>query len=264
VGDLFPPLFSRLNSYMANYLQEFDAVMKEKEMSGWKSKFLATDNVTVENVRKEEYLNPSKHIEYICNEHGYRDDAWPENLDDVVWCLGDSITLGVGQPFNETWPQILQKRINKRCLNISMLGASNDSLSMKAEFIKKYYNPKTIIIMWGLFSRRRVDGKDVQHDRSDFGLDADLKNFAENFNQTENGGADIHHFLLSHACPDFGTMKTTSLHYLLSKTNLISDNLLKKLTIIEQKDYARDNVHFGEGSSQLVCDLVEGKLSNRL
>jgi hypothetical protein len=67
---------------------------------------------------KDHYLSYTKDISYRYNSRGFRDHEWPEDLSDVIWCVGDSFTVGIGQPFEETWPNILQKQIGMRCLNL--------------------------------------------------------------------------------------------------------------------------------------------------
>ena len=59
---------------------------------------------------KEHYSNYKKKVEYQYNSRGFRDHEWPEDLSDVIWCVGDSFTEGLGQPFGETWPCLLQEK----------------------------------------------------------------------------------------------------------------------------------------------------------
>ena len=48
---------------------------------------------------------------------------------------GDSFTAGIGQPQEETWPQLLQKKIGKRCLNLGEDGCSNDTIYLRIKKI---------------------------------------------------------------------------------------------------------------------------------
>ena len=64
---------------------------------------------------KEHFKNYSKKISYEYNSKGFRDVEWPTDLSDCIWCIGDSFTEGLGQPFEETWPQVLQKNSGKTC-----------------------------------------------------------------------------------------------------------------------------------------------------
>ncbi len=76
--------------------------------------------------RPKEFLDYPYPISYSYNSHGFRDDEWPDDLSNVIWCIGDSFTTGVGVPFDHRWPNILQSKINKRCINLGIDGASNE------------------------------------------------------------------------------------------------------------------------------------------
>lgn len=102
------------------------------------------------------YKNYPYTISYQYNSRGFRDSEWPTNnqLKDCIWCLGDSFTLGVGQPYSHIWPQVLQKQENKRTINISMEGASNNWISRRASQILQTVCPKLMIIHWSFIHRR--------------------------------------------------------------------------------------------------------------
>lgn len=96
-------------------------------------------------------------IEYRYNSRGYRDQEWPTKLtelQDAVWCIGDSFTVGIGSPLEHTWPYILQQKTKCRVINISMDGASNEWILRKASTLLKTINPKNIVIHWSYIERR--------------------------------------------------------------------------------------------------------------
>ena len=103
---------------------------------------------------KDHYLSYTKDISYRYNSRGFRDHEWPEDLSDVVWCVGDSFTVGVGQPFEETWPQLLGKKLGKTCLNIGEDGCANDTMALRIQEICKLHSPKLVVVMWSYFARR--------------------------------------------------------------------------------------------------------------
>lgn len=106
---------------------------------------------------REHFKNYSIPIEYVYNSRGFRDKEWPADLTELqeaIWCIGDSFTAGIGQPFAHTWPNILAERINKRTINVSMDGASNDWICRRAMDIANEINPKTIVIMWSFIHRQ--------------------------------------------------------------------------------------------------------------
>ena len=77
----------------------------------------------------------AKNIVYAYNSLGYRDEEWPSDLINHVWCVGDSFTVGLGQPYDETWPKLVEKQIGNRIINVSMNGASNDWISRRVQSI---------------------------------------------------------------------------------------------------------------------------------
>lgn len=90
-------------------------------------------------------------INYKYNSRGFRDVEWPDSLEDLkssIWCLGDSFTVGIGQPFEHTWTQTLQRATSRRTINVSMDGASNHWISRRARQILAEIKPKTMILMW--------------------------------------------------------------------------------------------------------------------
>lgn len=97
-------------------------------------------------------------IEYRYNSRGFRDHEWPTNLTDAIWCVGDSFTVGIGQPFAHIWPQILGSKIKKRTINFSMDGASNNWISRRSLDLIHMVNPDNLVIMWSYVERReRMD-----------------------------------------------------------------------------------------------------------
>jgi hypothetical protein len=93
-------------------------------------------------------------IDYVYNSRGFRDSEWPDDLTQVVWCLGDSFTVGLGSPITHTWPYLLAKTLNTRTINVSMDGASNSWLARKAVRILQTTSPTTVVIHWSYIERR--------------------------------------------------------------------------------------------------------------
>ena len=107
-------------------------------------------------------------IEYVYNSRGFRDLEWPsstEDLKDAIWCIGDSFTVGVGAPFEHTWPHRLGKLANKRIVNVSMDGASNQWIARTVEKIVQAINPTNIVIMWSYTHRRELDNSSLDDER---------------------------------------------------------------------------------------------------
>jgi hypothetical protein len=197
-------------------------------------------------LNKEHFRNYAKKITYQYNSRGFRDAEWPNDLSNVIWCVGDSFTVGVGQPFEETWPQVLDSKLGRRCLNIGEDGCSNDTIALRVQEICKLYRPKLIVVMWSYLSRRRINGENVQYDENNFGVGNDLINFAKNFKIVNELPVDVIHLLVPNA---FENVKLLREKY----TNLITACSL---------DYARDYHHFDIKTSTVVCDLIIKKINN--
>jgi hypothetical protein len=107
--------------------------------------------------RDREHFKTFPHpVIYQYNSRGFRDTEWPstlEELQDCVWCVGDSFTVGIGSPAEHMWSNILQSKINKRCINVSMDGASNKWIARKVIEILKIIQPKLLITHWSYINR---------------------------------------------------------------------------------------------------------------
>jgi hypothetical protein len=201
---------------------------------------------------KEHFLNYTKKIQYKYNSRGFRDAEWPNDLSDVIWCVGDSATMGIGQPHEETWPQLLEKRTGKTCLNLGELGCSNDTIALRAQEICKLHDPKLIVVMWSYIHRRRMDDVDVQFDKNDFGTKKDFINFYKNYKIVDNLLTNIIHLII----PDAFIDSKKILNYFILKFNV------KNLLFFPKLDYARDYHHFDVKTSNHVCDLIIEKIHN--
>ena len=203
---------------------------------------------------KDHFINYGKKITYQYNSRGFRDAEWPEDLSDVVWCLGDSFTVGIGQPYEETWPKILEKRTGKRCLNLGEDECSNDTIALRTKTITEQYQPKIIIIMWSYLQRRRKNNINVKHDKDDFGLGKDVTNFLKNLELINNLNCKIIQTIIPNP---FLRAEENTIKKILSKLNPLTKNLI----FIPQLDYARDYHHFDIKTSDLVTELITKKIT---
>ena len=247
-GVFTPPLANHLNNHMLDIFKT-NNIPESTELG------MGTDRLE-DCLNREHFLNYSKNIDYKFNSHGYRDNEWPDDLSNVVWCVGCSAVLGTGQPFNETWPQLLETKINKRCLNIGEEGCSNDTIRMRTEHIHKTYQPKQMIIMWSCFNRRRKDGQDVQHDKADFGATADIKNFANNFKKIKNLDTNVIHLVVPDALLDLEQWDQERFRYFLKKSSLFADEDVDNFLLFSHLDKARDFLHFDIKTSQYITDRI--------
>jgi hypothetical protein len=105
-------------------------------------------------LNKQHFQNFPHQIIYKYNARGFRDKEWPTDLQNCVWCVGDSFTVGLGLPFDLTWPQQLQTLLDCPVITVAMDGASNQWIFRKTQAIQQEIKPKYIVTMWSYFHRR--------------------------------------------------------------------------------------------------------------
>lgn len=103
------------------------------------------------------YLNYPHKVKYNYNSRGFRDAEWPNDLSDVIWCVGDSFTVGIGCPLEHTWPYVLQQRTGRRTINVSLDGASNNWISRIADSILTQFPGASMVVQWSFLHRRELD-----------------------------------------------------------------------------------------------------------
>ena len=193
---------------------------------------------------KDHFLSYDKNISYIYNTKGFRDNEWPEDLSDVIWCVGDSFTVGIGQPFEETWPQVLKNKTGRRCINVGEAGCANDTMALRIQEICKLHSPKLVVVMWSYFARRRVNDENAEHDKNDFGVDKDMANFSKNFKIVNELPTNIINLIIPFAFED---------------TEMLNEKH-PDLNCLRQIDYARDHQHFDIKTSKGVSQWIEEKI----
>ena len=122
---------------------------------------------------QQHFLNYPYTVDYVYNSRGFRDQEWPDNeqeLRDAIWCLGDSFTVGIGQPFAHIWPYVLATATGRRCINISMDGASNDWIWRRAQDIRAAIQPPHMVIMWSYTHRRELADASLSDEQRRLGL----------------------------------------------------------------------------------------------
>jgi hypothetical protein len=204
---------------------------------------------------RDHYNSYTKFIVYKFNELGYRDNEWPENIDNCVWAIGDSFTVGIGQPFEETWPQLVQTKLQTRVINISMNGASATWIARRAKFIIDNFNPKTILIQWSYIHRREdPDASKLDEDRA-LPVDpvdvADFENLTANIMLVESiklSTVVVHSFV-----PKFFDSKTDTKKATVLYSKLDADSILYFVPP-SQVDFARDGYHYDIITSMQYAD----------
>jgi hypothetical protein len=210
---------------------------------------------------KEFYSTYPYSIFYFFNSRGFRDNEWPSQIENQIWCVGDSFTVGLGQPFEHTWHQQLKQISASSTINISLNGASNDWISRKACYILQHANPKAVSIQWSYLHRRENKNKmllDEQrlmhHDPSD---PNDVENFLKNISLVESFKKDtpvIHSFIPKFNNIDDENNNDTLIYNQLEKQNI---NFFPNINPV---DKARDGHHYGEKTALLYAKEYSKRL----
>ena len=161
---------------------------------------------------KKHFKSYPYNIDYAYNSRGYRDQEWPNTLEELqesIWCIGDSFTVGLGSPLEHTWPYCVSQQLNKHTINISMDGASNYWIARKAVDIINKINPKLIIVQWSYihiaelndsnlsYEARRQHFDDISH--QDIKLGNNFLKLVQQLESTKQNTEIIHSFI-----PKFG------------------------------------------------------------
>lgn len=154
---------------------------------------------------KNHFKNFPYNVSYNYNSRGFRDSEWPNAIDELqnaIWCLGDSFTVGIGSPLEHTWVNILQKKTGIRCINVSMNGASNDWIYRKTCKILEDIKPKIIVIHWSFDTRCESDDTSLSDEDRRIHLDNNIEktdmllnkfiNFYNSIDNKKNGSLIIH------------------------------------------------------------------------
>jgi hypothetical protein len=161
-----------------------------------------------EHCRDRTYFHQYPHeISYNYNQRGFRDQEWPENVADLqnaIWCVGDSFTAGIGQPLEHTWPYVLSQNLARRTINVSMDGASNDWIYRRTQDICQAVNPKTIIIMWSYMHRRESSDTNQSDDLrriyyNGSSNEEDIRHWKNYYEKIKNADR----YIIQSAIPDF-------------------------------------------------------------
>jgi hypothetical protein len=126
-------------------------------------------------LNKNYFKNYPYDVKYVYNSRGFRDNEWPTSgLNQSIWCVGDSFTVGIGAPANHTWPYILKSVTKTNTINVSLDGASNDWIARKTCRIIDVIAPKHIVIHWSYFHRYEIDNCNLTDEQRRGGLTNDL------------------------------------------------------------------------------------------
>ena len=198
-------------------------------------------------LNRQHFLNYPHKVEYHYNSRGFRDAEWPETikeLQNAIWCVGDSFTVGIGSPYEFTWPQVLSKATGRRCINVSMDGASNTWISRRARQIIHEINPTHMVVLWSYIHRREFpnvnipdEDRTMHFDKSNSELD-DVKDFINCYNNLKNCTASTNIFNGIIPQPGLPTPESVG------------------IMALTKLDYARDYHHFDGITSEFFVKQI--------
>lgn len=238
---------------------EVSIVFKIKDMIYYEDEYLGMDSPD-KCPDKKHFFGYKKTVSYKYNSKGFRDEEWPDDLSDVLWCVGDSFTVGMGQPYEEIWPRLLERKTGKRCLNIGVSGTSNDSIAIRVKQIAEKYPQENILVMWSYLHRRRSKkGTELHYNKDNDYID-DVKNFAENFKRIDSIYPNIIHSVIPWAIVEIKKWNGNAFKYFIKKFGGFTKKECDKIIAYEQLDWSRDFNHFDLRTSEQVTKMLIPKI----
>jgi len=227
---------------------------------------LVTDNSGMDSYslckNQKHFANYKKPIQYVYNSRGFRDNNWPsDNLKKAIWCLGDSFTVGLGQPYDETWQSMLETQTHTRTINISMDGASNDWIARQATEILNEIQPDNIVIQWSYSHRRELEDTSISDvsRRSPGDATNDLPNtpnLCNNIKMVNDNAVTtniIHSFI-----PEFIPNCRIRYNLIIKILSYIYNTPSQIIPFVEQIDHARDYHHYDiQTTSKYVEEYIK-------
>jgi hypothetical protein len=113
-------------------------------------------------------------IEYSYNSLGFRDAEF-DQTQKVLLCLGDSFTVNIGGVNVHSWSRQLEKKSNKKCVNLGIDGAGNDLIALIAQRSFNFFDVEKTCVVFSFLHRHYIEKGNEKH-RMHHCLD-DYKNF---------------------------------------------------------------------------------------
>lgn len=212
---------------------------------------------------KNYFRNYPNQVEYSYNSRGFRDTEWPADteLKHAVWCLGDSYTVGLGSPYNHTWPYLLSQKLSRRCINVSLDGASNQWIARKIKCLLESVNPSLICVQWSHLHRcehpdvRRTDEDRRQHVAKEISMDNQYQIFSDILQSIEDskGVTKIIHSVIpaSNFVTNDAALRKWNLvkghdwdKYPPAALSSLSESIILELKAMNLQDYFESNLLF--------------------
>jgi hypothetical protein len=130
---------------MFNEIQHPYSVFKDNELFWLPSDDAVSyqKNLEVNNDKLREYNWIDKTFTYKFNSHGFRCEEFSN--EDSIMFLGCSHTAGIGLPLEDTWAYQVAKRLNLKCVNLSIGGIGPDMAFRLANHYIPQIKPKLVV-----------------------------------------------------------------------------------------------------------------------
>ena len=101
---------------------------------------------------------PVQDFDYQFNSWGFRGPEYEEYIGKpVILCMGDSNTVNVGEPIENSWASQLGKMLKLPCINLGMDGAGNDAIRICYDRAVELFDVQETFVMYSYFHRRFID-----------------------------------------------------------------------------------------------------------
>ena len=233
-----------------------------------KSKFFneyGIDSLELQKEYKKDvdaFLNYPYKISYKFNDRGFRDNEWPTELQDLkkrIWCIGDSFTVGIGNPITHIWPYLLGNKLNQQTINVSMCGASNQWIAARVIEILDEIRPDIICIHWTFTHRRQSESNTNNYlkNRIWYTKSSWKEDLEDTISQISKVELIKEKTFIVHS---FVPLFHGNVEYAL---NQINKKLPKCITTnyLIFHDTARDNVHYDIRTAEVLVNEITKKLN---
>jgi hypothetical protein len=195
---------------------------------------------------KKFFKNYPHRVVYSFNELGFRERPVKQYTTDPILVIGDSFTLGLGLPFELTYPQQLEKLTDSQVLNFSLNGASNNWINRKLSILLKYFSPKAIVVHY-TFSHRR------ENLRTDWFDDERTNQYDKTTVEQDFNNWLVNHTNIKQLVKSIPTVYSCIPNWHLDIDYDKHPELIKPVVPI---DYARDHFHYGELTSKTLAESL--------
>lgn len=124
------------------------------------SKYQDYKNSTVSKIHgNEEIVNKELEVSYKFNEHGFRSKSWEDNKEECYVAFGCSNTLGVGNPEDCRWSNLLEDHTGVTVYNLGIGHGSADTVTRLATGWLHEIKPTKVFVLWPPHPRWEVATK---------------------------------------------------------------------------------------------------------